>query len=212
MISISHRGYWLNSVEKNTLIAFKQSFSQGYGTETDLRDYCGDIVISHDIPTGESIRFEAFLELFVKYDNQLPLALNIKSDGLAKKINEFLRFYKISNYFCFDMSIPDTIKYFEEDMNVFMRRSEYEADNELFFYAKGIWLDSFNSNVFCSDEVIDYLESGKKVCIVSPELHRKDESEMWKEIKSLPVEYYGSNRLLICTDKIEKVFEYFYEK
>jgi len=211
MISISHRGYWLNPVEKNTLIAFKRAFSQGYGTETDLRDYCGDIVISHDIPTAESIKFEVFLDLFVKYDNQLPLALNIKSDGLAKKINEFLRFYKINNYFCFDMSIPDTIQYIEEGMNVFMRRSEYEPDNELFFYAKGIWLDSFNSNIFCSDEVIAYLESGKKVCIVSPELHRKDESAMWKRIKSLPLEYYSSDRLLICTDKIEKVIEYFYE-
>ncbi|SEQ35826.1 hypothetical protein SAMN05216522_102271 [Rosenbergiella nectarea] len=212
MISISHRGYWLNPSEKNSIAAFKRSFSQGFGTETDIRDYCGELVISHDIPSKESISFEKFLNLFISYDHRLPLALNIKADGLAKDINEFLKFYKIDNYFCFDMSIPDTLHYLEKDMNVFMRRSEYEADNELFFYAKGIWLDSFHANSLDNENVAKYLELGKKVCIVSPELHRRDESEMWKEIKALPSEYYSSDQLLLCTDKIEKVVEYFYEK
>ncbi|KMV66806.1 hypothetical protein AI29_16620, partial [bacteria symbiont BFo2 of Frankliniella occidentalis] len=96
---ISHRGYWLNPTEKNSMIAFKRSFSQGYGTETDIRDCCGDLVISHDLPSKEAMRFEDFLELFVRYDHRLPLALNIKSDGLAKYIKEFLKFYKVDNYF-----------------------------------------------------------------------------------------------------------------
>ncbi|WP_241574540.1 hypothetical protein [Rosenbergiella nectarea] len=212
MISISHRGYWLNPSEKNSIAAFKRSFSQGFGTETDIRDYCGELVISHDIPSKESISFEKFLNLFIRYDHRLPLALNIKADGLARDINEFLKFYKIDNYFCFDMSIPDTLHYLKEDMNVFMRRSEYEADNELFFYAKGIWLDNFHANSLDNESVERYLELGKKVCIVSPELHRRDESELWKEIKALPSEYYSSDQLLLCTDKIEKVVEYFYEK
>lgn len=212
MISISHRGYWLNPQEKNSMIAFKRSFSQGYGTETDIRDFCGQLVISHDIPSSESVSFEDFLKLFISYDHRLPLALNIKSDGLAKNINEFLKFYKIENYFCFDMSIPDTLNYLEEGMNFFMRRSEYEVDNELYFRAKGIWLDSFHLNSLDYKNVVKYLELGKKVCIVSPELHRRNESEMWKDIKSLSKEYYSSDQLMLCTDKIEKVVEYFYEK
>lgn len=212
MISISHRGYWLNPSEKNSMIAFKRSFSQGYGTETDIRDYCGELVISHDLPSKDAMRFEDFLELFVRYDHRLPLALNIKSDGLAKYIKEFLKFYKVDNYFCFDMSIPDTLQYFDENMNVFMRRSEYELDNQLYSHAKGIWLDSFSVNSLDNREVIKYLELGKKVCIVSPELHRRDENEIWQSIKSLSKEYFSSEQLMLCTDKIEKVIDYFYEK
>jgi len=212
MISISHRGYWLNPSEKNSMIAFKRSFSQGYGTETDIRDYCGELVISHDLPSKNSLKFEDFLDLFVRYDYRLPLALNIKSDGLAKYINEFLKFYKVDNYFCFDMSIPDSINYFEVDMNVFMRRSEYEVDNQLYSHAKGIWLDSFSVNSLDCRDIVRYMELGKKVCIVSPELHRRDESKVWQDIKSLSEEYFYSEQLMLCTDKIEKVVDYFYEK
>ena len=212
MISISHRGYWLNPSEKNSMIAFKRSFSQGYGTETDIRDYCGELVISHDLPSKNSLKFEDFLELFVRYDHRLPLALNIKSDGLAKYINEFLKFYKVDNYFCFDMSIPDSINYFEVDMNVFMRRSEYEVDNQLYSHAKGIWLDSFSVNSLDCRDIVRYMELGKKVCIVSPELHRRDESKVWQDIRSLSEEYFYSEQLMLCTDKIEKVVDYFYEK
>lgn len=212
MISISHRGYWLNPSEKNSMIAFKRSFSQGYGTETDIRDYCGELVISHDLPSKNSLKFEDFLDLFVRYDHRLPLALNIKSDGLAKYINEFLKFYKVDNYFCFDMSIPDSINYFEVDMNVFMRRSEYEVDNQLYSHAKGIWLDSFSVNSLDCRDIVRYMELGKKVCIVSPELHRRDESKVWQDIKSLSEEYFYSEQLMLCTDKIEKVVDYFYEK
>ena len=212
MISISHRGYWLNPSEKNSMIAFKRSFSQGYGTETDIRDYCGELVISHDLPSKNSLKFEDFLDLFVRYDHRLPLALNIKSDGLAKYINEFLKFYKVDNYFCFDMSIPDSINYFEVDMNVFMRRSEYEVDNQLYSHAKGIWLDSFSVNSLDCRDIVRYMELGKKVCIVSPELHHRDESKVWQDIKSLSEEYFYSEQLMLCTDKIEKVVDYFYEK
>ncbi|MBT0727905.1 hypothetical protein HGT73_11070 [Rosenbergiella australiborealis] len=212
MISISHRGYWLNPSEKNTISAFKRSFSQGYGTETDIRDFNGELVISHDIPSVECISFECFLKLFIAYDYRLPLALNIKSDGLAKRINEYLKFYKVDNYFCFDMSIPDTLHYIEEDMNIFMRRSEYEIDNDLFKYAKGIWLDSFHRDYLDEKNIMSYLEAGKKVCIVSPELHRRDENEMWNNIKLLSSDYYNSEQLMLCTDKIEKAVEFFYEK
>ncbi len=48
---ISHRGYWKSAAEKNTTTAFARSFALGYGTETDVRDLNGELVISHDMPT-----------------------------------------------------------------------------------------------------------------------------------------------------------------
>ena len=61
---LSHRGYWKAPIEKNTREAFVRSFALGFGTETDIRDYMGELVISHDIPRGGEINFDAFL---VKY-------------------------------------------------------------------------------------------------------------------------------------------------
>ena len=63
MIIISHRGYWKCVDEKNTEIAFSRSFELDFGTETDVRDCLGKLVISHDMPDGSEIHFEEFLSL-----------------------------------------------------------------------------------------------------------------------------------------------------
>ena len=89
------------SSEKNTALAFKRSFSLGYGTETDIRDYKGSLVISHDIPDESSLSIDSFFEIYNQYDVKGPLALNVKSDGLQKLIKEKLNEYKVSNYFFF---------------------------------------------------------------------------------------------------------------
>ena len=60
---LSHRGFWKNLSERNTKVAFERSFNAGFGTETDLRDICGKIVISHDMPQGGEISFEELLQL-----------------------------------------------------------------------------------------------------------------------------------------------------
>ena len=88
---ISHRGLWRDLSERNQLIAFEHSFNAGFGTETDLRDVCGKIVISHDMPRGNEVSFEEVLQ--VMNGRNLPLALNIKADGLADKIKYLLAKY-----------------------------------------------------------------------------------------------------------------------
>ena len=70
---ISHRGYWKNPDERNQHVAFVRSFDSGFGTETDLRDICGKIVVSHDMPTGNEITFEEVLRIMD--GRNLPLAL-----------------------------------------------------------------------------------------------------------------------------------------
>ena len=72
---LSHRGYWHDFLsESNKRIAFERSFDLGFGTETDLRDICGEIVISHDMPKGDEMTFEELLEIMGR--RNLPLALN----------------------------------------------------------------------------------------------------------------------------------------
>ena len=87
---LSHRGYWKEASEKNSVTAFLRSFNLNFGTETDLRDQNGEIVISHDIPKNDSLLFKNFLKAL--NDKPLTLALNVKADGLAKELKKILIF------------------------------------------------------------------------------------------------------------------------
>ena len=65
MLIISHRGYWGQNVNKNTKDAFKRSFNLGFGTETDIRDHDGTLVISHDPADSDSLLANLFFEGYV---------------------------------------------------------------------------------------------------------------------------------------------------
>ena len=199
MLVLSHRGFWNNPCEKNTKTAFERSFSLGFGTETDLRDLAGKIVISHDTPRGDEMSFSEFLTIFCKYNKDLPLALNIKSDGIHSEIKKALDVLDIQNYFVFDMSIPDTIGYFKNDLKYFLRESEYERiyDNELYQNCQGIWMDCFKSDWIEKSDIELHLENGKKVCIVSPDLHEREYLTTWRKYKNMN---FVDNNVMLCTD------------
>lgn len=193
---ISHRGFWKSNHEKNKLVSFERTINNNFGTETDLRDYKGEIVISHDIPLENSIKLDLILQLFK--ESQLTLALNIKSDGLSKILFDKLKKYNIKDYFFFDMSIPDTINYIKDGLNVFIRQSEYENDLAFYDEIDGIWLDSFESIWYNKDLIFTHLKNKKKVCIVSSELHGRDYTDHWELIKSWKLS--DNENLLLCTD------------
>ena len=64
---IAHRGLWQDTKNpndksaQNTLKAFERAFEGGFGVETDLRDFAGQIVISHDIATPKAPPLREFL-------------------------------------------------------------------------------------------------------------------------------------------------------
>ncbi|HAU5562557.1 TPA: hypothetical protein JD264_01880 [Serratia fonticola] len=206
---ISHRGYWKNNEEKNTYEAFTRSFNLGFGTETDVRDFNGELVISHDIPTGSEMSLNDFLRLVDRKD--FSLALNVKSDGLVNKLAESLSAFNIRNAFVFDMSVPDQIGYHRDGkIAFFSRASEYEPVISLYEACHGVWLDAFNSIWYDANYILKILDDGKKVCIVSPELHKRDD---YKELWEMLVESGLSNaeNLILCTDFPEFAQQYFKE-
>jgi hypothetical protein len=205
---ISHRGYWATTSEKNSAFAFTKSFSLNFGTETDVRDYLGDLIISHDVPLGSEVRFIEFLEMASTIGKDLPLALNIKADGLASKIHTYLNNYKNLNIFVFDMSVPDMRNYLNLGIPVFTRLSEVERDPVWLNKSNGVWLDAFESEWYTSNIISDLLNSGKQVCIVSPELHGRDFQPCWNLLKPLAQE----KDLLLCTDFPEVAANFFYQK
>ena len=205
MTIISHRGYWIKAEEKNTSLAFTRSFQMGFGTETDVRDHNGAIVIAHDIPSPENIPLASFLELYAT--SGLPLALNIKADGLQQILKQFIDRYQVTNYFVFDMSIPDMLLYLKMGMPVFFRQSEFEPITELYHDCKGVWLDAFKSTWYDENVISQHLMNKKQVAIVSDELHKRDFSAQWKMLKEM--DCIQNEHLILSTDFPEKAAEYF---
>lgn len=52
--------------EQNKLVAFKRAINFGFGIETDIRDFNGKLVISHDLPNINSIKLLELLKLILK--------------------------------------------------------------------------------------------------------------------------------------------------
>lgn len=196
---ISHRGYWKAAAEKNTEVAFARSFEMGFGTETDVRDLNGMLVISHDMPLHPAMSLRKYLAGLQVFDQKPGLiqALNIKSDGLAKELAVKMK-NCIQPWFVFDMSVPDMIQHIRAGNPTFARMSEYEQLPTGFLgQIKGIWLDAFVSTWYSMDVVKSLLDQGLQVCIVSPELHgRADPANLWNALRGLA----EHENLILCTD------------
>ena len=173
------------------------------------RYWGGDLVISHDIANSNSLNLKEFFTLYKKYPLELPLALNIKADGLQIPLKKLLEEYKITNYFVFDMSVPDTLTYVELNFNIFTRQSELEPNPCLYDKAQGVWLDEFYTHWIDKKTIKFHLEQGKKVCIVSPELHQRNFLKEWEEYKQIDLELNPKENLMLCTDYIQKAKEFF---
>lgn len=209
MIIISHRGFWHNHNEKNSIAAFDRSFINLYGLETDLRDMGGGIVISHDMASEICLKLEDFFKLYKKYNANLPLALNIKADGLQNSLKQLIEKYEITNYFVFDMSVPDALLYIDLNFNVFTRQSEYEKEPSFYDKAHGIWTDEFYSHWIDKNIIKKHIDNGKSVCIVSPELHKRDFKKEWQEYKQIEKELQIQDKLMICTDYPDEAMRFF---
>lgn len=205
---ISHRGYWLDATEKNNFSAFERSFMSGFGTEIDIRDYKGELVISHDMPDERSILVEELFDLHSTYAKQVPLALNIKSDGLHQQLKMLLDTYDIKDYFVFDMSVPDALLYLRRNFFTFTRHSEFEPAPAYYDLAQGIWLDEFEKHWITNNVIEKHLEAGKAICIVSPELHNRDWSLEWDHYRTLEKKI-GRDKLMLCTDMPSVAQEFF---
>ena len=197
---IAHRGWWKAENEKNTKTAFERAFDSGFGVETDLRDIKGEIVISHNMPRGNEMSFEDLLKLLD--GRALTLALNIKADGMADEIKRLLEKYNVSNYFTFDMSIPEMVYQHKTGLNVFTGLSDIVPLPVMYEQAKGVWLDCFNSDWFGEVEIQNILNQDKKVCIVSPDLHKREYKSVWEK-------YRNVKGIMLCTDYPKEAEVYF---
>ncbi len=213
VIILAHRGFWKAAAEKNAAVAFERAFAAGYGVELDVRDFAGELVISHDPPGERGLTFEALLDLRDRIAPTAPLAINIKADGLAEPVRAALAARRAGDSFVFDMSVPDTLAYVRGGARLFTRCSEYEPQPALYEAAAGVWLDCFEQDLWWDRAVVErFLADGKQLAIVSPELHRRDHLAAWAVWRDLERETgpgSGAAGLMLCTDFPEAAEAFF---
>lgn len=195
---LSHRGFWREPAEKNAPAAFARSFQQGFGTETDLRDLNRALVVAHDPPDSSALSAEDLFASHASHDASLPLALNIKCDGLQPLLAPLLERFAPRDAFVFDMAIPDMLGWLRVGVPVFTRHSDIESEPVLLDDAAGVWLDGFYSDWWDAGVIRRHLDAGRRVCIVSPELHGRDPYPVWDRLAATDLRQ--SARLMLCTD------------
>lgn len=202
---LAHRGLWRDPSERNALAALERATQRGYGVETDVRDCLGKPVIAHDMPAGGETPLPVVLDLCSR--TGVPLALNVKADGMAVTIRDLLKNYPNLDAFCFDMSVPQLFQYQKHEIPTFTRASEFETSPVLYDRAKGVWLDCFLTNWYAPDLIDSFLRDGKKVAIVSSELHRRCHVRLWTALREHGFD--GRDDLMLCTDIPDAATEFF---
>lgn len=204
MLILSHRGFWTHPDEKNALGAFDRTVASGFGTETDVRDCGGELVIAHDPPMADALLLTEVLDRFDGKD--LPLALNIKADGLATQLAKAMTGRTIP-WFAFDMSAPETIRFARLGLPFFTRHSDYEPSPLLYAKAQGVWLDAFDSEWYDREVVMRHLDAGKQLCIVSSDLHGRPVQPLWARLRQWGIA--GQAGAMLCTDIPEDARTFF---
>lgn len=200
---ISHRGYWLQKPERNLPEAFHRSFDMGFGSETDVRDVAGQLVISHDMPVGNELTLDGLLEIMA--GRNLPLAINVKADGMADALKIKFDQHGHTNWFVFDMAVPDMRSYLQAEVATYTRLSEVEKSPAWIEQASGVWLDGFEGEWFSSELISDLVSQGKQVCVVSAELHGRNPAALWRQLADLD----SWENLMLCTDVPEDAANFF---
>jgi hypothetical protein len=203
---LAHRGKWASVEEQNTHSALSRAIALGCGIETDVRDCMGQLVISHDPCSSECAL--TLNEVFqIEGVRSQLLALNIKSDGLAPLLKDVIEQARIADYFFFDMSVPQAVSYHKQGLKFFTRQSEFELQPSLYEQADGVWIDCFEKEWLDRGTLSGHFKKGKRVALVSPELHGRDPLAFWQWLKTQNVA--ERDDLALCTDRPEEAQAFF---
>jgi hypothetical protein len=167
----------LVSHRRNT-VAELQATSPTYGVEVDIRSDGQQLIIHHDpFVVGES--FEEWLNSY----RHGTLILNVKEEGLERRLIPLVASRGIEDFFFLDQSFPLLVQSFRAgEQRCAVRVSEFESVETALRLAgkvSWVWVDCF------SHFPLDYVNAGRlrgagfKLCLASPELHgRSPETEI----------------------------------
>ena len=207
---LAHKGIWRSKEEQNTISACRVALASGFGLQVDIRDHVGGLVVAHDVDDAGSYPFRKLCTLLQQHPDA-TLALNIQSGGLQDLLCEALAHHGISNYFLFDMAVPDLLASLRSGLRCFTRQSELETTPILYPQSHGVWVDMFEQDWLTSNDIRMHIKHAKDVAIVSPELHGRDQLPFWQYLK----DHWASlndtgSKCYLCTAYPEQAREFFY--
>jgi hypothetical protein len=96
------------------------------------------------------------------------------------------------------MSVPDMRHYARAGLPFFTRHSDLEPVPALYEQATGVWLDDFDGGFITRERIAEHLSAGKRVAVISPELHGRERERTWREWSAWSL--WSSPELFLCTD------------
>jgi hypothetical protein len=164
------------------------------GVEVDVRDYDGDLRLTHD-PLSSGERLEDFL---AEYRHAL-LVFNVKCDGLEGRILDLAMRFHITEFFLLDVATPTLVNLCRRGVRQMAARySEYEPIELALAFAgrlDWVWVDCFTRLPLDADSY-RRLHQHFRMCLVSPELQghpRAMIADFRAQLRGMPVE-------ATCTD------------
>lgn len=213
MIILAHRANLAgkHSVVENSLAACRDALEKGFGLETDIRrDASGAFYISHDPhPRTPENSLEDYSELFARFPNA-QLAINVKELGYEPALIALMNSGKLGRgAFYFDFELLETktpgaaqrkIRTLPGGATVRMA-SRMSDRNEpvsqcLSIPGEIVWGDEFDKLWITEEDVKKVHAAGRKLYMISPELHGFDLPTMkkrWQDFKDWGVD-------AVCTD------------
>lgn len=195
MIYVNHR---INTSEQLEHVPLQN------GVELDVRYHLNELILHHD-PFNHHEDNPEFFETFLKnWNHQGPMILNVKTEGIERKLIELMKKYNIQNWFFLDLSMPYFVIYAEHAANgdidgfgpenLAVRYSERENINYALDFeqkVKWVWVDCFTYLPLDKKSYNALKNSGYNICIVSPELqkHSLDQIKLFqKKLKDNGIE------------------------
>ena len=143
---------------------------QNYGVEIDLNLFGNKLCLSHDPGKNGELFYK-----FLKYYNHRFIIINVKSEGLERRIFKLIKKFKIKNFFFLDSSFPFIYRLSKSlTKNFAIRISDFENINTAFNMKKKvnwIWLDCFKNYKITINQLRKLKKNNFKICLVSPDLH-----------------------------------------
>jgi hypothetical protein len=147
------------------------------GVEMDVRIRGDRLVVAHD-PFEDGPDLHDWLAHF----RHRLLIVNVKEEGLETHILGRLRAKDVEDFFFLDQSFPFLIRTLRGgESRCAVRISEYESVQtalSLAGQADWVWVDGFQGFPLTAERAGELRQAGFRMCLVSPELHGRDASEI----------------------------------
>lgn len=167
---------------RNTLEEL-ESVPSEHGVEIDIRSRGDRLIVQHE-PFADGVDLEDWL---VRY-RHATLILNVKESGLETRVRQAVLSRGIEDFFFLDLAVPDLVKLAASgERRIAARFSEHEpVQGALALAGKvgWVWVDRF-TKMPLTPESYRLLAEHFRLCVVSPELHGRDVSEILADRKLL---------------------------